>query len=142
MKTVSKLAAAAALCVAAGAHAQTAAPLKVGFMLPYTGTYAALGNMIENGFRLYVQEQGGKLGGRAIEFVKVDDKSAYAAVVEMAQKESIFIGSSGGAAAAGARRVAESLPEDALVVTLFPDSGERSLSKLNKTWMRDKGLLD
>jgi cystathionine beta-synthase len=76
------------------------------------------------------------------EIVKVDDKSAYDAVLEMAKKESIFIGSSGGAAAAGARRVAESLPEDALVVTLFPDSGERSLSKLNKTWMRDKGLLD
>ncbi len=49
--------------------------LKVGLMLPYTGTYAALGVAIENGFRLYVQEQGGKLGGREIEFVKVDDES-------------------------------------------------------------------
>ena len=28
------------------------------------------------------------------------------------------------------------------VVTLFPDSGERYLSKLNETWMREKGLLD
>ena len=51
------------------------APLKVGFMLPYTGTYAALGKFIENGFRLYVQEKGGKLGGREIEFFKVDDES-------------------------------------------------------------------
>lgn len=49
--------------------------VKVGFMLPYTGTYAALGNAIENGFRLYVDEQGGKLGGREIEYVKVDDES-------------------------------------------------------------------
>jgi branched-chain amino acid transport system substrate-binding protein len=49
--------------------------LKVGLMLPYTGTYAALGVAIENGFRLFVQEQGGKLGGREIEFVKVDDES-------------------------------------------------------------------
>ena len=49
--------------------------LKVGFMLPYTGTYAALGNAIENGFKLYVAEQGGKLGGREIEFFKVDDES-------------------------------------------------------------------
>ncbi len=32
--------------------------LKVGFMLPYTGTYAALGNAIENGFRLYVAGAG------------------------------------------------------------------------------------
>jgi branched-chain amino acid transport system substrate-binding protein len=49
--------------------------IKVGFMLPYTGTYAALGTAIENGFRLRVQEQGGKLGGREIEYFKVDDES-------------------------------------------------------------------
>jgi branched-chain amino acid transport system substrate-binding protein len=57
------------------AQAQTQAKLKVGLMLPYTGTYAALGNAIENGFRLHVTEQGGKLAGREIEFVKVDDES-------------------------------------------------------------------
>ena len=61
------------LLAAVGAHAQT--KLKVGFMLPYTGTYAALGSAIENGFRLHVQEQGGKLGGREIEYFKVDDES-------------------------------------------------------------------
>ena len=31
--------------------------------------------MIENGFKLYVQEQGGKLGGREIQYFKVDDES-------------------------------------------------------------------
>ena len=75
------------------------------------------------------------------EVVAVDDRSAYAATMELAKRESIFVGSSGGAAAAGARRIAEALPEDALVVTLFPDSGERYLSKLNKTWMGEHGLL-
>jgi hypothetical protein len=34
------------------------------------------------------------------------------------------------------------LPADALVVTLFPDSGERYLSKLNKAWLREHGLLE
>ncbi len=63
----------AATLAATGAQAQ--AKLKVGFMLPYTGTYAALGNAIENGFRLYVAEQGGKLSGREVEYVKVDDES-------------------------------------------------------------------
>ena len=29
-------------------------PLKVGMMLPYTGTYAKLGQFIDDGFRLYV----------------------------------------------------------------------------------------
>jgi branched-chain amino acid transport system substrate-binding protein len=67
------LAAAAVGVVAPGAQAQQ--KLKVGLMLPYSGTYAALGTAIENGFRLYVAEQGGKLGGREIEYFKVDDES-------------------------------------------------------------------
>jgi branched-chain amino acid transport system substrate-binding protein len=66
----------ATLTAVAAAHAQGAAPpIKVGLMLPYTGTFAALGNMIENGFKLYVQEQGGKLAGREIQYFKVDDES-------------------------------------------------------------------
>jgi branched-chain amino acid transport system substrate-binding protein len=65
---------AGALLAAASAHAQ-GAKLKVGLMLPYTGTFAALGTAIENGFRLHIAEQGGKLAGREIEFVKVDDES-------------------------------------------------------------------
>ena len=67
----------AALALAAAslaAHAQNA-PLKVGLMLPATGTFAALGDAIEKGFKLYVQEQGGKLSGREIQYFKVDDES-------------------------------------------------------------------
>src|SRR4051812_23281627 len=51
------------------------APLKVGFMLPYSGTFAKLGKFIDDGFRLYVEQNGGSLGGRRIEFVQVDDES-------------------------------------------------------------------
>ena len=72
------LAALAALFVASvslTASAQSGGPIKVGLMLPYTGTYAGLGNAIENGFKLYVQEQGGKLGGREVQYFKVDDES-------------------------------------------------------------------
>ena len=68
-------AAACAAALALPATAQGTGKLKVGLMLPYTGTFAALGTAIENGFRLYVNEQGGKLGGREIEFFKVDDES-------------------------------------------------------------------
>jgi branched-chain amino acid transport system substrate-binding protein len=67
--------AAATVLAAPLAFAQAQPKLKVGLMLPYTGTFAALGNAIENGFRLHVAEQGGKLGGREIEYVKVDDES-------------------------------------------------------------------
>lgn len=62
-----------ALGISTGAAAQE--KVKVGFMLPYSGTYAALGNNIEEGFRLYVEEQGGKLEGLDIEYFKVDDES-------------------------------------------------------------------
>lgn len=66
---------AAAFAVPAQAQGTTTGPLKVGLMLPYSGTFAALGNAIENGFKLYVQEQGGKLGGREVQYFKVDDES-------------------------------------------------------------------
>jgi len=60
--------------------------IKVGFMLPYTGTFAALGVAIENGFKQYVDEQGGKLGGKAIEYVKVDDESDPSKAADNANK--------------------------------------------------------
>jgi branched-chain amino acid transport system substrate-binding protein len=63
----------AAVLASSGAMAQ--AKLKVGLMLPATGTFAALGTAIENGFKLHVAEQGGKIGGREVEYVKVDDES-------------------------------------------------------------------
>ena len=49
--------------------------IRVGLMLPYSGAFAPLGVAIENGVRMAINEQGGKLGGREIEFVKVDDES-------------------------------------------------------------------
>ncbi|HET7524712.1 MAG TPA: ABC transporter substrate-binding protein [Burkholderiaceae bacterium] len=79
------LAAAAAALLTTTASAQ-APKLKVGLMLPYTGTFAALGVAIENGFRLYVNEQGGKLAGREIEFVKVDDESDPAKATDNVNK--------------------------------------------------------
>src|SRR3954466_6691513 len=73
------LAAIAAFALASAAlstHAQSASgPIKIGLMLPYSGTYAALGNAIENGFKLYVQEQGGKHGGRESRSCKVVEES-------------------------------------------------------------------
>jgi len=82
---VALVAAAAAALISASATAQ-APKLKVGLMLPYTGTFAALGVAIENGFRLYVGEHGGKLGGREIEFVKVDDESDPAKATDNVNK--------------------------------------------------------
>ncbi len=61
-------------------------PIRVGLMLPATGTFAALGTAITNGFKLYVAEQGGKLAGRDVEYFTVDDESDPAKATENANK--------------------------------------------------------
>ena len=83
---VAALAAISLLASAGAALAQAPAKLKVGLMLPYTGTFASLGTAIENGFRLYVAENGGKLAGREIEFFKVDDESDPAKATDNVNK--------------------------------------------------------
>src|SRR5882757_4361467 len=80
------IAAAAVVLAAPPATAQTAPKLKVGLMLPASGTYAALGTAIENGFKLYVSEQGGKLAGREVEFSQVDDESDPAKATDNVNK--------------------------------------------------------
>src|SRR3990167_9413798 len=62
------------------------AKVRVGLMLPYTGTFAQLGVAIENGLRMALNEQGGKLGGREVEFFKVDDESNPAKGIENANR--------------------------------------------------------
>jgi branched-chain amino acid transport system substrate-binding protein len=62
------------------------APIKVGLMLPATGTFAALGDAIEKGFKLHVQEQGGKLAGREVQYFKVDDESDPAKATDNVNK--------------------------------------------------------
>jgi branched-chain amino acid transport system substrate-binding protein len=60
--------------------------LRVGIMLPYTGTYAQLGTAITNGFKLVVNERGGKLGGRELEYFTVDDEADPAKAPENTNK--------------------------------------------------------
>lgn len=79
-------AAATLTLAAAGATAQAADPVKVGLMLPSSGTFADLGKGVADGFKLYVQEQGGKLGGRAVEYIAVDDESNPSKANENANK--------------------------------------------------------
>jgi branched-chain amino acid transport system substrate-binding protein len=51
-------------------------PLKVGLMLPYSGTFAKLGENITSAIELFLAEKGGKLAGRELQFIKLDDESA------------------------------------------------------------------
>ena len=78
-------AAAALLLPAAPALAQQP-KLRVGLMLPYSGTYTSVGVNITNGFKLAVEENGGKLGGREVEYFTVDDESDPAKAPDNASK--------------------------------------------------------
>ncbi len=50
------------------------APVKVGILLPYSGTYAMLGNSITDAMKMRIDQAGGKMGGRPIEYVGVDSE--------------------------------------------------------------------
>lgn len=62
-------------------------------------------------------------------FIQVSDRESFAWVRRLAREAGLLVGSSSGAAVAGAVRVCAELPPGSTVVTIFPDSGERYLSK-------------
>ena len=66
---------AAASVISRRAVAASKAKLKIGLLLPYSGTYAALGNNITDAMKLAAREHDGRLGGREIEWAQVDDES-------------------------------------------------------------------
>jgi branched-chain amino acid transport system substrate-binding protein len=51
------------------------ANVRVGLLLPYTGTYAALGHNITDAMKLGFAAVGNKLGGREVELVAVDSEA-------------------------------------------------------------------
>ncbi len=99
--------------------------LRVGFMLPYTGTFAQLGAAIENGFMMALNEQGGKLGGREIEFFKVDDESNPAKAIENANrlvqrdKVDVLVGTVHSGVQMGIHKVAR----ESGVLNIIPNAG-------------------
>jgi branched-chain amino acid transport system substrate-binding protein len=52
--------------------ARAAEPIKIGFMAPYVGVFAKLGNDLRNGFKLCLEEAGYKAAGREIIFFDED----------------------------------------------------------------------
>ncbi len=105
--------------------------LRVGFMLPYTGTFAQLGVAIENGFRMAINEQGGKLGGREIEYFKVDDESDPSKGIENANKlvqrdkVDVLVGTVHSGVQMGIQKVAR----DTGVLSLIPNAGVHAATR-------------
>jgi cystathionine beta-synthase len=77
------------------------------------------------------------------EMFQVTDGEAFLAARELARKEAILAGGSGGAALWGVRKLAARLEKPARIVTLFPDSGSRYMSTIyNDDWMTRHGFMD
>jgi branched-chain amino acid transport system substrate-binding protein len=105
--------------------------IRVGLMLPYTGTFGQIGVAIENGVRMAIDERGGKLGGREIEWFKVDDESEPAKGVENAQrlvqrdKVDILVGTVHSGVQMGIQRVVR----EAGVLNLIPNAGVHAATR-------------
>ena len=75
-------------------------------------------------------------------FEKVTDKEGALTTRELAKKEGLFLGYSGGSAFQGLRQLKDELDENSVVVVLFHDHGSRYVGKVfNDDWMRDRGFL-
>jgi branched-chain amino acid transport system substrate-binding protein len=107
------------------------APIKVGVMLPYSGTYAQLGEAITSAMELYVKQKGGTLAGRAINFVKVDDESeppkapGLATKLVQGEKVDILVGSVHSGVALAMSKIAR----EEGVTTIIPNAGATQLTR-------------
>ena len=105
--------------------------VRVGLMLPYSGAFAPLGVAIENGVRMAINEQGGKLGGREIEWFKVDDESDPSKGIENANKlvqrdkVDVLIGTVHSGVQMGIQKVAR----DTGVLSLIPNAGVHAATR-------------
>src|SRR5712675_819915 len=74
MKHQLRLAGLAALLSLSAGHAVAEEKLKIGVIVTLSGPAAALGQQVRDGFTLAVKDLGGKMAGRDVEVVVVDDE--------------------------------------------------------------------
>lgn len=126
----SAMAAGFAVAALLPAEASAACKVKVGFMLPYSGTYAALGNNITDAFKLRVQEAGGKLAGCDVEYAQVDDESAPPKAkdnaLRLVSKEGVDV--LVGTVHSGVAEAMAQVAKDEGVLTIVPNAGAGKLT--------------
>lgn len=112
------------------ARARAAGNLKIGLLLPSSGTYAPLGEAITRGAKLYVSQKGGTLGGRAVDFIALDDESAPPKATELTNK--LILGESVdvlvGTVHSGVAAAMVKIAREAGVTTLVPNAGADAIT--------------
>jgi branched-chain amino acid transport system substrate-binding protein len=61
-------------------------PLKIGLLVPTSGVYTVLGEDMQAGFQLYLDQNDNKLGGREVDLIVEDEGSTPEVPVQKAQK--------------------------------------------------------
>jgi cystathionine beta-synthase len=76
------------------------------------------------------------------EIERVSDRESFLMARRITREEGLLVGGSSGTAAVAAIRLAKTLPEDAVLVVVFPDSGRGYMSKIfNDEWMIANGFI-
>lgn len=107
------------------------APIKVGLLLPYSGTYAQLGEAITRAMELYVKQRGGALAGRAVTFVKLDDESEPPKAPELTTKllQSEKVDVLMGSVHSGVAMAMSKIAREEGVPTIIPNAGADILTR-------------
>jgi len=76
------------------------------------------------------------------EMVRVSDRDSFLMTRRIVREEGLLVGGSSGTAVVAAAKLAKTLPAEAVVVVMMPDSGRGYMSKIfNDEWMVANGFL-
>jgi cystathionine beta-synthase len=76
------------------------------------------------------------------QMTRVSDRESFLMTRRIVREEGLLVGGSSGTAAVAAVKLAKTLPPEAVLVVVFPDSGRGYMSKIfNDEWMIANGFL-
>src|ERR1039457_5676059 len=126
-------------CLALGLAAAAPAgaeELRIGYIASSTGIYAQVGKDMVNGFQMYLDEHGGKLGGMDVKFIVEDDQGkpdtgvTKAKKLVLQDKVHLFIG--GLLASTGYALAPVSTAEKTLYISSVSSAGDLTQRQLSK----------
>ena len=76
------------------------------------------------------------------EMTRVSDRESFLMALRIAREEGLLVGGSSGTAVVAAVKLARTLPPEAVLVVMMPDSGRGYMSKIfNDEWMMANGFI-